>query len=418
MKLGSTIALRQQVRMGLSPHLQTGLAFMAAGNLELARCLEEAAADNPWLELRLPMRPNDAPPTEAAACGPTLHEHVLLCLPTLIHDASDQPVALAIIEELDSGGFMVRPLRDIAARCGVPTERVEGVLRALQRIEPRGLFARSVSECLALQLTEAERKTDRLNRLLRVLPMLTRGGIDAVALASGLSVAEVKTGLARLRGLDPRPAACFAGAMVRTRVADLIFVRDGSSWQVTLNPDTTPRAWMACAVGPTGRRDPAPSRSRREAHGLVTALERRNLTLLALGEILAHEQGAFLSQGEIAQRPLTQRAVARVLRLHESTIGRMVNACAAATPQGIMPLQRFFCRAVRHDGLAGTSAPAMIARIARLIATEVPQKPLSDDQIAAWLSDAGWPVSRRVAAKLRARAGIGNRSEPRVSAGG
>jgi len=248
--------------------------------------------------------------------------------------------------------------------------------------------------------------------------MLTRGGIDAVALASGLSVAEVKTGLARLRGLDPRPAACFAGAMVRTRVADLIFVRDGSSWQVTLNPDTTPRAWMACAVGPTGRRDPAPSRSRREAHGLVTALERRNLTLLALGEILAHEQGAFLSQGEIAQRPLTQRAVARVLRLHESTIGRMVNACAAATPQGIMPLQRFFCRAVRHDGLAGTSAPAMIARIARLIATEVPQKPLSDDQIAAWLSDAGWPVSRRVAAKLRARAGIGNRSERRVSAGG
>jgi len=420
MKLSPNLALRQQTRLKLGQELQRALGFMALDNLELARRLEEAAEDNPWLSLRRPPALDRGGPEETAmAEGPSLIAHVLDRLPGLVPRAEDRRIALALADELDSSGLLARPLPEIAQRCGVPLALVERVLAQLQRIEPRGLFARSLSECLALQLPEEEAREGTMRRLLNALPVLAQGGPAALARDSGLDADTVAGLLARLRGLDPRPAAAFATAPMRLRVADLVFQETDHGWRAELNPETTPAASLANPGGAPVPRGSALSRARGEARGLIAALERRNATLLALGQVLAREQAGFLGRGAIAQRPLTMRAVAAELGLHESTVGRMVNSGSAATPAGTLPLRRFFCRAVRRDGAEGTeeagaaSAPALMARIAEFIAGEPPEAPLSDARIADRLSAEGLAVSRRVTAKLRARAGFGNRAARR-----
>ncbi|MGD9861589.1 MAG: hypothetical protein AB7S99_00090 [Pseudodonghicola sp.] len=409
MKLTHDLALRQQTRQTLSQDLRRALGVMALDNLGLAETLRAAAADNPCLRLRLPAAAGGeiGDGSETAAEGPSLIAHVLARLPDLVPAAADRPLALALVEELDSAGFLARPLPEIARRRGDSPERAGRVLRQLQRIEPRGLFARSLAECLALQLPEAEARAPDMARLLAALPALTQGGPAALARETALSEPDIARLLARLRQLDPRPAAAFAQAPARLRIADLIFTEAGGDWQVALNPDTLPRATLADMAG-------ALPRFRREAQSLIQALQRRNDSLLALGRILIRDQAGFLARGAIAQRPLTLRAVAAELGLHESTLGRMVGAGAAATPAGTLPLRRFFCRATGdRDGEQSVSAPAVTAKIAKILATEPDHAPLSDAQIAAELAAQGLSVSRRVTAKLRARAGFANRAARR-----
>ncbi|TDK51378.1 RNA polymerase sigma-54 factor [Antarcticimicrobium luteum] len=419
MKLGPTLVLRQRTQLKLGQELQRAIGFMAMDNLELARCLEEAAAENPWLSLRLPpVLDRGAPDAVAAAEGVSLIAHVLAHMPGLVPATADRRIALALAEELDDSGFLCRPLPEIAQRCGVPSARVEAVLAQLQRIEPRGLFARSLSECLSLQLPDVEAREDRMRRLLDALPALARGGPAALARDSGLPEGEVAALLARLRRLDPRPAGAFVCAPARVRVADLLFRPARNGWCAELNPETTPSARLADPGSAAVPRGSALSRARGEARSLIAALERRNASLLALGRVLAREQAGFLSEGAIAQRPLTRRAVARELGLHESTVGRMVDVGAAATPSGTLPLRRFFCHEVRRGGDGGASAPALMARIAEIVADEPPGAPLTDGQIAARLTAEGLAVSRRVTASLRTRAGLGNRAARRRKAPG
>lgn len=416
MKLRPNLALRQQTRLKLGQELQRAIGFMALDNLELRRVLSEAAEDNPWLSLRLPPALDRGAIEEAAAEGPSLIAHVLAALPGLVTGAEDRRIALALAEEIDAGGILARPLAEIAQRCGVATARVEKVLARLQKIEPRGLFARSLSECLALQLPEGEARDSRMRRVLGALPVLERGGPAALARESGVAVEEVAELLARLRQLDPRPAAPFSHAAARVRIADLVFSETRDGWRAELNPETTPLAKLSDPGRITVLRGSALSRARGEARSLIAALERRNASLKALGQVLAREQAGFLRWGEIALRPLTVRAVAAELGLHESTVGRLVNSGSAATPAGTLPLRGFFCRAVRRDGAeerGAASAPALMARIAQIIAAEPPEAPLSDARIAERLNAAGLTVSRRVTAKLRTRAGFGNRAARR-----
>lgn len=417
MKLSPSLALRQQTRLKLGQELQRAIGFMALDNLELARRLEEAAAENPWLSLQLPPALDRGSLEDAAAAeGPSLIAHVLAALPGLVSGAADRRIAFALVEELDASGFLARPLDEVAQRCGLPLARVETVLAQLQRIEPRGLFARSLAECLMLQLPEEEARQGAMRRLLAALPALARGGPAAVARDSGLEEAEVAALLARLRELNPRPAAGFSTGVTRVRVADLVFSEADGGWRAELNPETTPGARLADPGGAAVPRGSALSRARGEARNLIAALERRNASLLALGQVLAREQAGFLCRGEIGQRVLTMRAVAAELGLHESTVGRMVNSGAAATPAGTLPLRRFFCRAVRRaeeGSPPAASAPALIARIGQIIAEEPPEAPLSDAQISERLTAEGRAVSRRVTAKLRARAGFGNRTARR-----
>lgn len=406
MRLNTDIAQRQQTRLRLSQTLGQAIGLLGLSNAELARTLGEAAADNPWLRLRLPAAPAGTE-AEVAADGPSLLAHVLDRLPHLLPPDADRQIALALVEALDPAGYLPPAIvPDLAHRTGVPEAAVEAVLSALQTIEPRGLFARSLAECLALQMEEEEARP-AMRRVLAALPHLTAGGIAAVAQASGLPEAQVEGALARLRTLNPRPAAGFACDRAPPRIADLVFTRRGARWEAALNPATLPavslRARLAGAA-PGSRAGP----DRAAATALVRAMERRNAALLGLGQLLAVAQAEFLSRGPVAQRRLTRRAVAAELGLHESSVSRLVAAASAETPMGTIPLRRFFS-ASGAQGAARPGALAVQERIRRIVAEESGGAPLSDAAIAESLAREGVALSRRSVARLRAAAGIATR---------
>ncbi|MCR8546899.1 hypothetical protein M4578_03595 [Salipiger sp. P9] len=413
MKLGQTVSLRQQAGLKLSQDQHRTIGFLELSNLDLARQLSETAAGNPWLRLHLPPAV-EAAPEASAAPGPSLIAHVLDRLPYLVPDPAQRRIALALTEALDPAGFLSLPPSEIACRARCTEAQAEAVLRLLQRIEPPGLFARSLTESLALQLVAEGTPPDAgMRRLLDALPVLATGGLPALCRDSGLSEAEATARLATLKTLDPRPAARFAPPLAQTRVADLIFAPEGAGWSVRLNPETLPRLTLA-DLGPLPRGAPL-AQERRAALALVDALERRNHSLLALGRVLAERQAGFLRHGPEAQRPLTMRAVAAEIGRHESSVGRMVNAGSARTPAGTLPLRAFFCAAARrgHDARPDLGAPAIARRIAALIAQEPPARPLSDGALADSLAAEGIDVSRRTVARLRAEAGIANRAARR-----
>lgn len=409
MKLGTEITLRQRTGLSLTQTLGRAIGLLELSNLELAQSLSETAADNPWLRLRLPRAFSESTP-DIPADRPSLYAHVTERLPHLVPCAKDRPVALALLDALDPAGYLSVPLTEIARMQGVDRGRVENVLRAMQKIEPRGLFARSVTECLALQLDHTEALNAGLRRVLDALPAMTEGGKPAVIRATGLTGAEVDAALTTLRALNPRPAAAFACGPAPTRIADLLFRPVGDGWEAALNPDTLPLVSFRdrSAEAQKGSRF---GEERRAAQTLIRAIERRNASLLALGEILVKEQEGFLRHGPIAQRALTRRAVARQLNMHESTVSRLVNASSALTPMGTIPLGRFFIASGRrHADLPAEAGPlALIERVSLIVKSEDSDRPFSDSEIAARLEAEGLPIPRRMVARLRLRAGIGNR---------
>ncbi|MDD8021908.1 MAG: RNA polymerase sigma-54 factor [Paracoccaceae bacterium] len=405
MKLAHETALRQTtgLKQTLGLEARRAIGFLSLSNTDLTELLREAASDNPVLRLRLP--PVVSNPVEAEAQGPSLSAHVLAQLPRLVPRAPDQRVALALAEALDGAGFVTQPLDQIAARLGCTVARVAQVLRALQQIEPRGLFARSLAECLALQLAERGPIDPEMQRVLDHLPSLAGGGVAALAVRTGVSDARLAMHLAQLRDLDPRPAAAFAQDLAATRVPDLIFSCEAGIWQALLNPETLPQAWLDPALLGTIPRGSALSHNRQQARHLLRALDQRNRALLALGAVLARAQAGFLAQGAAVLAPLTMRQVAQEIGMHESSVGRMVNSGSARTPAGIVPLRAFFSRpASRSEEGTATSAAAVIARLQALIAAETTA--LSDAALCDVLGAAGVQISRRVVAKYRAQAGI------------
>ena len=414
MKLNQKVTQQLQTGLRLTQDLGRAIGFLELSNLELAQSLRDTASDNPWLQLRLPSAIADAP-AEVAAQGPSLQAHVLEALPRLVPRAADRAIAMALVDALAPSGLLGTSPEDIAQQQGVPVARVEAVLTALQRIEPRGLFARSLSECLELQLAEMGPIAPPMRRLLTALPLLSEAGPAALAKAADLGAEDLETLLAQLRELDPSPGQGFSTAPVQTRIADLIFEETDGQWQVRLNPETLPEIALA-ELGPAPDRGSRLAHERGAALRLIGALERRNRALLALGDLLAREQSGFLAHGPAAQRVLTARAAAGQLGMHEGSISRLANSASATIPgMGVLPLRAFFCRAVRRDpdAPAQLAAPAVTARIAEIIAQEDPRRPLDDGRIAAMLEDAGMAVSRRVVGKLRTRAGIANRSARR-----
>ena len=410
MKLAQNITQRQQAGLKLSQELHRAIGFLELSNLDLARHLDDVAGDNPCLRLYLPRTHGDLA-VEVASPGPSLIGHILERLPFLVPKDGDRQIAAHFIDALEPSGFLGLSAEEIAAQAGCSEAQAERVLGALQQIEPSGLFARSLGECLALQMSAAgEPPEPAMRRLLAALPAFASGGLAGLARACGLSEQDAAVMMTRLRLLNPRPAAGFFFDPAPTRVADLIFEPDGGDWVARLNPETLPRLSLIEA-GPIDRGSRS-ARAYRAARGVIAALERRNAALLAVGQVLAREQAGFLRSGPGALRPLTKRAVAAEIGMHESSVGRMVNAGSAETPMGTVALNRFFCRAARLTGemRPKLGAPAIARRIAQMIAAEAPARPMSDGQIADALSAEGVTVSRRVVARLRTEAGIGNRT--------
>lgn len=389
-------------RMALNTGLVAAIQTLRADALGLTRYLEEAAAANPalivttpppvpheWLPRWTQAFAGPAPQETMAAAAPSLIAHVMDHVAARITPARERAIAIRFVEALEPSGWLGRPVAAIAAEAGCSLAEALVVLDKLQQIEPRGLFARSLAECLALQAAEAGVADAVMTVILDNLQLLAQGDFGRLARLAGVGEAEIAARLRVIRSFDPKPGAAFVQGAAPVREPDLMARKQGDSWQVVLNHSALPGLSLA-GDRKAGRRT--------EARALIALVQARNATLLRLGQEVLLRQWRALEQGIGAVVPMRMADVAEALGLHESTISRVVAGTAVDTPRGTWWLRHLFSR----DMGEGVSAVALRQRLSGLIAAEDPGAPLSDAALAVALSVAGGPsVARRTVAKYR-----------------
>jgi len=388
-------------RLQLSLGLQASIRLLRADAAGLTRYLEEQAAETPALQLG-PAPVGDWLPRwdgvlrdggaveRVASAGPSLMAHVAAAVAGLRLTAEEARVAEALAVGLEPSGWLGVTVAAVAAELRVPAGAVEAVLAKVQRIEPAGLFARSLAECLRLQAEAEGVLTPVLTGVIGELKAVAAGDLARVARGLGVTEAEVAEAVRVLRGFDPKPGAQFGAFAAPVREPDLVARRGERGWEVSLNRSSLPSLSVREGRG----------EGQGAARALLRLVEARNATLLRVGQEVLRRQEAVLEAGVGALVPMTMAEVAGALDLHESTVSRVVAGTAVDTPQGTLWLRALFSGPVGADGVA---AGAMKARLADLVAGEDAARPLSDAALADAL---GGGVARRTVAQWREGLGI------------
>ncbi|AWB49552.1 RNA polymerase sigma-54 factor [Gemmobacter aquarius] len=406
METRQNIRVTQSQRMQLNLGLQASIKLLKADAGGLTRFLEEQAAENPRLVLDAPPQdPADwsprwerafsgggLDPDLAAGVGPSLMAHVTEKIAAMDLRGPELRVAGLLAEALEPTGWLGCALDVVAGQAGVPYGLAETVLARLQRIEPAGLFARSLSECLLLQAVEAGVDDTVLRGVLLHLDLMAAGDVARLSRLLAVPADEVQARFRVIRRFDPKPGAHFSALSAQVREPDLIVRKRVEGWVVSLNRSSLPSMSVSA-----GRGD-----GRGAARAVIRLVESRNATLLRIGADVLRRQEAALESGLSALRPLTMGDVADALGLHESTVSRVVAGTSIDTPRGTLWLRHLFSVKVG----ASHSAAALRAMLADLVRREDARKPLSDAALAQALSDGGALVARRTVAKYRDTLGI------------
>lgn len=345
----------------------------------------------------------------------TLHDHLLWQLHLSHLSVHDRRIGAALIDALDDDGYLREPLSSIADAMKpdlqVDEDEILVVLHQLQRFDPVGVGARTLSECLHLQLAVLSDDTPGKELALLIadsaLERLPKSGVSGLASELKRSVSAVEEAVRLLRSLDPKPGAQIGELSHDTYVVpDCVVWRQRGVWRAALAGNTLPRITIHRGyeqmIRQCGESDAGYLRGHlQEARWLLKSLEARGETLLKVTRCLLREQSGFLEFGEQALRPLTLREVAHEVGLHESTVSRAIARKYVRTPRGTLPLRAFFASGIDTDGGGEASSTAIQAMIRRLVENENPRKPLSDAKLAELLKASGVPVARRTVAKYR-----------------
>ena len=324
---------------------------------------------------------------------------------------AEAAVAAVLIDGVDEGGYLRLDLAETAARLGCEIGLVEGVLTRLQGLEPTGVFARDVAECLRLQLIERDRCDPAMSALLDNLDLLTRRDMAGLKRVCGVDDEDLRDMLAELRALTPRPGAAFGGEPSQPVSPD-VFVREGPGglWLVELNSDTLPRLLVDqryhAKVSGGARSDQEKTfvaDCLATANWLVRSLDQRAKTILKVASEIVRQQDGFLAYGVEHLRPLNLKTVAEAIGMHESTVSRVTSNKYIATPRGLFELKFFFTSSIASSsGGEAHSAESVRHRIKQLIDAEAQGADVhSDDQIVEILKAGGVDIARRTVAKYR-----------------
>jgi RNA polymerase sigma-54 factor len=377
-------------------------------------------AENPW-------SPGDDERQQdiADAGGQTLREHLLwqLELPRL--NEREQAIGRAIIDAINDDGYLTDPLEEIAAtlrpEIDASVAEITGLLGIVQSFDPSGVGARSVSECLLLQLNLLDPETPALatarTLALHHLEQVANRELTVLRRELHASDDELEQALALVRACHPRPGSVINTAAAEYVVPDVFVRRTARGWSVEINPATLPRVRVNQGYAQLLGRgtEHAPMRTQlQEARWLLKSLEIRNDTLIKVARSIVARQSAFLEHGEEHMQPMILRDIATAIGMHESTVSRITSGKYMHTPRGVFELRYFFSSQVESaGGGAGTSSTAIRAKIKKLIREEDPLNPLSDSRIAELLSGTGIPVARRTVAKYRESMGLAPSNERR-----
>jgi RNA polymerase sigma-54 factor len=364
----------------------------------------------------------DDSPDFAPTRGETLQEHLLWQLEMSRLSEREMRIGAAIIDAINDDGYVIEPLEEIARNLQpeivASVEEVEQVLRHIQQMDPAGVGARSVSECISLQLKQLDPDTPGRDTAL----LIAANYLDEVAeqqyslLRRQLRVSEeeLEHALVLVRGCQPRPGSSVHSVTAEYIVPDVFVRRTERGWAVEINPASLPRIRINQSyAGLIGRSaDHAMLRTQlQEARWLIRSLEIRNETLLKVARCIVQRQSAFLEHGDEYMQPMILKDVAEAVQMHESTISRVTTNKYMHTPRGVFEFRYFFSSHVAARDGTEMSSTAIRAKIKKLIAQEDPDKPLSDSRIAEILAQEGIQVARRTIAKYREALGIPPSSE-------
>jgi RNA polymerase sigma-54 factor len=340
----------------------------------------------------------------------TLGSHLAEQLAVAFSAPAQRMIGQYLIDLVDDAGYLPQDLGQAAERLGASPQEVDSVLAVLQKFDPPGVCARSLSECLAIQLRELDRYDPAMRALVENLELLARRDIASLRKLCGVDDEDITDMIGEIRRLNPKPGLKFGVARTQTMVPD-VYVRPGpdGGWHVELNSDTLPRVLFNqvyyTELSKTIRKDGDKSYFTdclQNATWLVRALDQRARTILKVATEIVRQQDAFFTHGVAHLRPLNLKAVADAIQMHESTVSRVTANKYMATNRGSFELKYFFTASIASaDGGDAHSAEAVRHHIKHLIDAEAPAAILSDDTIVERLRESGIEIARRTVAKYR-----------------
>ena len=463
-----SLQLRLSQHLTLTPQLQQSIRLLQLSTLELNQEIEKFLQDNPLLERDDGMREEPpaatqpgsgeisqehAPPTsteaptntaeadgnaegpgfeedfshggtrddndeaeypQVAAESQSLREHLIAQLSLTQISEHDQRLVTLLIDSLDDDGYLHQDLDELIAllppELEIEVEDLRVALRHLQNLDPPGIGARSLGECLKLQLEALPAATVHRALALEIVNhhLELLAARDFVKLKKLLHCEDaVLRGIKNLiTGLNPRPGASYSSGDTRYIVPDVIVKKIKGVWLAALNPEAMPRLRINRLYADILQRNRDAGHQRlashlQEARWLIKNVQQRFDTILRVSQAIVDRQRHFFEHGEVAMRPLVLREIAETLDLHESTISRVTTQKFMFTPRGIFELKYFFGSHVTTETGGSASSTAIRALIKQLVSAEDTKKPLSDSQISEILSQQGIVVARRTVAKYR-----------------
>lgn len=365
---------------------------------------------------------DDYDATERSSAALSLQDHLREQLRGMRLEPADQAAVMVLIESLDEDGYLADSLEDIAARLAPEDDpeaeeelidRLRCALKWLQNLEPLGVGARDLAECLVLQLRAGPRCEAQMIAILickHHLDLLARRDAKKLMAATGADEELLKAAQSLIVRCEPKPGRPFTKAEANIIVPDVIVQKAGRGWKVVLNPDVMPKLRIndlyAQAIkqqrGARGNEAMAGLSSRlQEARWFMKNILQRFDTIQRVSQAIVERQKSFFSHGAIAMKPLVLREIADELGLHESTISRVTTAKYMATPFGTYELKYFFGSSLNTEAGGNASSTAVRALIKQLVAAEDAKRPLSDSQLSQMLEEQGIQVARRTVAKYR-----------------
>ncbi|MGK7379222.1 RNA polymerase factor sigma-54 [Planococcus sp. 1R117A] len=331
-------------------------------------------------------------------------------------DLSDieKRVLLFYINNLDESGYLDVDLETAADKFGVTIESAEKVLRILHTFEPAGIGARSLKECLLIQMAETHSETCLPYRIVaHHLDDLAQGALKKIAVLCKMPKAEVQAAVDFIRSLKPKPLQEVASSAVEYVIPDIIVDEVGGEWVVSVNRKHIPTISINEYYAHMMKECDAETKkylktNLKDASILIQGLEQRDQTLYRLARLLVEVQTSFFEKGLAALKPMRLKDVAELLEVHESTISRAVNSKYIQTPFGVFKLQALFAKGFLNTEGQTESTSHIKARIKEIIESEDSRKPYSDQKLAAILKEENVHISRRTVAKYREELLISN----------
>ena len=458
--MAPALDLRLRQHLALTPQLQQALRLLQLSALEFAQEMGEALVNNPFLEeaatadaksahsasasstLSEPAAASTtpepaAPDTEAeerysyespsfgsggsgdvendrtdwSEPEPSLQQHLRNQLMLQQMGERDHGLTHLVVDALDDDGYLKVSFEELAALISaegnVEADDIKSALRLVQTLEPAGVGARDLQECLLLQLEARPERGpawDCACKIVRThLPVLAAHELGKLQQHLLCDEKTMHQAIALIRSLDPKPGHRFGRGDARFVTPDVIVTKVRGKWQVNLNPAVVPRLRInrSYADAVSGAGHSFLSKQLQEARWLLRSMEQRLVTIQRVAEAIVQKQRAFLEYGEVAMKPLALKHIAAQLNLHESTVCRVTNNKYMATPRGVFEFKHFFSRQLATEAGGACSATAVRALLKELITTEDPARPLSDAKLATLLSEQGLRVARRTITKYR-----------------